>query len=65
MLFKVGDVDIILKLSPRELHSQRDEGIQDFCEILVRFKVHIYIFLLFLKWLSDISLTKEGIISCM
>ena len=49
MLFlKVGNVDIFLRLSSREFHSLMDDGLQDFCEILVRFRV-TDILLLFLK----------------
>ena len=33
---KVGNVDISFKLSSREFHSLMADGIQDFCEILVR-----------------------------
>ena len=57
---KVDNVDIFLKLSSREFHSLMDDEIQDFCEILVRFR-GTDILLLFLKGLSDISLTKGGI----
>ena len=35
---KVGNVDIFLKLSSRAFHSLMDDGIQYFCEILVRFR---------------------------
>ena len=35
---KMGNIDIFLKLSTREFHSLMDDGIQDFCEILVRFR---------------------------
>ena len=35
---KVGNVDIFLKLHSREFHSLMDDRIQDFCEILVRFR---------------------------
>ena len=45
---KVGNVDIFLKLSSREFHSLMDDGIQDFFEVLVRFR-GTDIFLLFLK----------------
>ena len=41
-----------------------DDGIQNFCEILVRFR-GTYIFVLFLKGQSDISLTKRGVKSCI
>ena len=45
---KVGNVDISFKLSPREFHSLMADGIQDFCEILVRLR-GTYMFLLFLN----------------
>ena len=48
MLLKVGNVDIFLKLSSREFHSPMADGIQDFCEILVRLR-GTDIFLLFFK----------------
>ena len=46
--FKAGNVDIFLKLSSREFQSLMDDGVQDFCEILVRFR-GTDIFLLILK----------------
>ena len=61
---KVDNVDIFLKLSSREFHSLMDDGIQDFCKILVRFR-GTDILLLFLNGLSGIALTKGGIKSCM
>ena len=45
---KVGNVDKFLKLYSREFHSLMDDGIQDFCEILVRVR-GTDILLLFLK----------------
>ena len=56
---KVANVDILLKLSSGEFHSLIIDGIQDFYEILVRFR-DIYLFILFLKGQSDISITKGG-----
>ena len=51
-------------LSSIESNSLIDDGIQDLCEILLGFRVTDK-FLLFLKGLSDIPLTKGGIKSCM
>ena len=44
----VGNVDIFLMVSLRKFHSLMDDGIQDFCDILVRFR-GTNILLLFLK----------------
>ena len=44
---KFGNVDIFLRLSSREFHSQMANGIHDFCEILVRFRgleVQVYFY---------------------
>ena len=38
MLFKSGQCWYILRLSSREFHSLMDDGIQYFCEILVRLR---------------------------
>ena len=60
----VGKGDIYFKLSSKEFHSLMADGIQDFCEILVRLR-GTDMFLLFLNGKSEISLTKGGIKSCM
>ena len=36
MFLKVDNEDESFKSSVREFHSQMDDGIQDFCKILVR-----------------------------
>ena len=42
---KAGNVDRFLKSYSREFHTLMDDGIQAFCEILVRLRViHIYFY---------------------
>ena len=48
MFLKVSNVDRVFKSSSREFHSLKEEGIHDFCEILVLLK-GTDIFLLLLK----------------
>ena len=48
MFLKVCNFERVFKSSPREFHSLMEEGIRDFCEILVLLK-GTDIFLLFLR----------------
>ena len=50
MFLKVCNVDRLFKSSPMEFNSLMEEGIHDFCEILVLLRgTDIHVFLLFLR----------------